>query len=341
MTPVRQAFRDQAQACDALGSPLMARLMAGLADRLSPGDPVSDQVLGWPGDPSSKVDSLPLRLAGGLHALVLTGQDPALAAAYADPDPAQDPTQAALNALRHHPAHLLDWLTSPPQTNEVRRSAVLIAAANWLTARFGLPLVLSELGASAGLNLLWDHYALTAQGHTVGPANPALTLSPDWTGPLPPGTPPTILDRRGVDLNPLDPVADRLKLLAYLWPDQPDRIVRTRAALDLSARLRPQVDRGDAADWLESRLQTRHDGALHLVFHTVAWQYFAPATQTRARAAMERAGQDRPLAHLSMEADSQTPGAALTLTLWPGGEIRHLGRADFHGRWVTWTAPTV
>ena len=34
MTPVRQAFRDQAQACDALGSPLMARLMAGLADRL-------------------------------------------------------------------------------------------------------------------------------------------------------------------------------------------------------------------------------------------------------------------------------------------------------------------
>ena len=30
--------------------------------------------------------------------------------------------------------------------------------------------------------------------------------------------------------------------------------------------------------------------------------------------------------------------AALTLTLWPGGESLALGRADFHGRWVTWQA---
>ncbi len=30
------------------------------------------------------------------------------------------------------------------------------------------------------------------------------------------------------------------------------------------------------------------------------------------------------------------PGAAITLTLWPEGETRLLGRCDFHGRWVTW-----
>lgn len=337
MNPIRQAFRDQALACGALGSPLMGRLMAGLADRLAPGDPVSDRVLGWPGDPSSRADSVPLRLAGGLHALVLTGQDPTLAAAYADPD--QDPTQAALDAIQRHPAHLLDWLKSPPQTNEVRRSAVLIAAAHWLTARYGLPLVLSELGASAGLNLQWDHYGLSVGERRFGPTTPALTLAPDWTGPLPPVATPMILDRRGVDLNPLDPVTDRLKLLAYIWPDQPDRIARTRAAQDLAAHLRPQVDRGDAADWLKTRLQTRHDGALNLIFHTVAWQYFPPATQTRALAAMTAAGDSAPVARLSMEADNQTPGAALTLALWPGGETILLGRADFHGRWVSWTAP--
>jgi hypothetical protein len=334
---VQQAFRDQARACGALGSPLMAKLMAGLADLLATGDPVSNQVLGWPGDPSSKADSVPLRLAGGLHALVLTGQDPALASAYADRE--TDPTDAALAAIRRHPTFLLDWLASPPQTNEVRRSAVLIAAAHWLTERYSLPLVLSELGASAGLNLLWDHYILATRDQIYLPADPALALAPDWIGTTPPNRPPTILDRRGVDLNPLDPVADRLKLLAYLWPDQPDRIARTRAALDLAERLRPQVDEGDAADWLETRLHTRHDDALHLIFHTVAWQYFPPATQSRALAAMERAGQDRPLAHLSMEADGQTRGAALTLTLWPGGETLQLGRADFHGRWVDWQAP--
>ena len=86
------------------------------------------------------------------------------------------------------------------------------------------------------------------------------------------------------------------------------------------------------------RAAGRHDGALHLVFHTVAWQYFPPATQTRALAAMANAGRQAPVARLSMEADGTSPGAALTLTLWPGNDTIPLGRADFHGRWVDWRA---
>jgi hypothetical protein len=339
---VRDAFRQQAKACAALGSPLMARLMTGLAEGLAPGTPVSDAVLGWNSDPSSRADALPLRLAAGLHALVLSGQDPALAAAYAQPK--ADPTKAALAAIRRHPDALLGWLASPPQTNEVRRSAVLIAAAYWLTARFGLPLVLSELGASAGLNLVWDHYALAIDDQTFGPMNPALTLNPDWTGPLPPSATPKVIARRGVDLNPPDPATDRQRLLAYLWADQPDRLARTRAALDLAERLKPPVDRSDAGDWLETRLPPRHEGALHLVFHTVAWQYFPAETRSRALAALDQAGSaataNAPLARLELEADGNTPGAALTLTLWPGPTVIPLGRADFHGRWVIWTAPT-
>jgi hypothetical protein len=337
VTLVRQAFRDQSSACAALGSPLMQQLMAGLTEALQAGDPVADRVLGWQGDPSARADSVPLRLAGGLHALILTGQDPDLAAAYAS---GSDPTDEAVDAIRRHPAFLLDWLTSPPQTNEVRRSAPLIAAAHWLSARFCLPLVLSELGASAGLNLLWDHYALRIGDRTFGPADPAMILTPDWTGPLPPLAAPTILDRRGVDLNPLDPVTDRLRLLAYLWADQPERIARTGAALDLANRLRPRIDRGDAADWLETRLSRTTPGSLQLIFHTVAWQYFTPETQARAVAAMTAAGANGPVARLAMEADGQSPGAALTLTLWPGGETIPLGRADFHGRWIDWQAPT-
>ena len=334
---IRQTFRQQAEGCAAMGSPLMARLMSGLAEGLQPGAPLADRILAATDAEASRAHALPLRLAGGLHALVLSGQDPDLVHAYADPD--ADIARAALDAMARHPDFLLGWLTSPPQTNEVRRSAVLIAAAHWLTARFGLPLVLSELGASAGLNLLWDHYALSIRGQCFGPFDPTLTLTPDWTGPLPPRATPTILNRRGTDLNPLDPITDRLRLLAYLWPDQPDRIARTRAALDLAAATRPQVDRAEAADWLEARLATPTPGALHLVFHTVAGQYFPPATQSRAHALIRAAGQRGPVAHLSMEADNQTPGSALTLTLWPGGDTIPLGRADFHGRWVDWTAP--
>ncbi len=332
--PIRQAFRSQGNACVRLGSPLMGRLMAGLADTLAPSTAVGARVLDWPGDPVP--DALALRLAGGLHALVLTGQDPALAAAYAT----GDPVAAATTALTTHEAHLLHWLDSPPQTNEVRRSAALTAAGHALTARFGLPLILSELGASAGLNLWWDHYALVIEGKTYGPPDPVLTLTPDWQGPLAPATTPRIADRAGVDLNPLDPLRDRLRLLAYLWPDQPDRIARTEAAIAHAARHPATVTQGDAATWLTTRLGQRHEGHLHLVFHTIAWQYFPPATQAACTTALAAAGARAtaiaPLAHLSMEADA-TPGtAALTLTLWPGAETREMGRVDFHGRRVIW-----
>jgi hypothetical protein len=45
----------------------------------------------------------------------------------------------------------------------------MIGAGHWLTARFGLPLVLSEAGSSAGLNLLWDRFALDTGGWRRGP----------------------------------------------------------------------------------------------------------------------------------------------------------------------------
>ncbi|MFZ1482989.1 MAG: DUF2332 family protein, partial [Paracoccaceae bacterium] len=154
---VRASFRDQAEHCAALGSELTARVLRLLAD--DPGEgAVADRVLDWPGDPSPRADALALRLAGGLHALVLSGDDPVLAAAYGTGTESVLRPALAL-ALQNHARHLSHWLDSPPQTNEVRRSAVLIAAGHWLARRFGLPFVLSELGASAGLNLIWDQHA--------------------------------------------------------------------------------------------------------------------------------------------------------------------------------------
>lgn len=339
-----EAFRDQARSCATLGSPFTARLLDGLAGAIRPGTALTDRLLGWDGDVSSAGASLPLRLAGGLHALVRLGRDAELATAYADPAiDAPRLTAVALAAMGRHQAFLLDWIESPPQTNEVRRSAVLIAAAHLLTARHGLPLILSELGASAGLNLLWDRYALEVGGESFGPADPVLTLTPVWTGPLPAPCAPVVAERGGADINPLDPGADRLRLLSYIWADQADRISRTEAALAEAQRLRPQVDRGDAAAWLSRRLAAARPGYLHLVCHTIAWQYFPPETQAKGRALLAEAGAratpEAPLAHLEMEGDGKAPGAGLALTVWPGGVRHALGRADFHGRWVDWQPP--
>ena len=106
--------------------------------------------------------------------------------------------------------------------------------------------------------------------------------------------------------------------------------------------MRPRITKADAGIWAEQRLAESFPNALHLVFHTFAARYFPPATTVRLNAALAAAGakatRQTPLAYLSMEWDGPAPGAALTLTLWPGGEIVPLGRADFHGRRVNWQA---
>lgn len=334
------AFAVQARACAALGSPFMERLLTGLAAEWPTDSRLGRLCTGWPGDIGPGGASLPLRIAGGLHALVLTGRDPALAAVYPPRDADCDALMAAvLAALPRNEDFLLAWLQSPPQTNEVRRSAALIPAAHWIAARHPLPFAISELGASAGLNLMWDRYALAAGAVMLGPPDPVLTLTPDWRGTVPTPTPLTVTDRRGVDLNPLDchDPDQALRLFAYLWPDQPHRVALTRAAI---AAQKVTIDQADAADWLADRLAQPFDGRVHLIFHTIAWQYFPTATQTRATALIETAGaaatDAAPLAWLGLEQDGGTDGAALTLRLWPGDRRIALGRADFHGRWVDW-----
>jgi PTH1 family peptidyl-tRNA hydrolase len=339
---IADALNVQAKSCVALGSPFMGRLLSGLAQDW-PDTPLAQRLAEWPGEIGPAGHSVPLRLASGLHALVLTGQADTLAAVHPPNDAPVEALIAAVHgAMARHETFLDDWMRSPPQTNELRRSAVLIPAALLLTERFGLPLRLSEMGASGGLNLLFDRFALRIGDEQRGARDPALVLDPAWTGPLPPAVSLQVADRRGVDLNPLDPAnpADALRLVAYLWPDQSERIDRTRRAMAIG---RAPVDRGDAADWIGTRMAGNAPGVIQMIYTTIAWQYFPPEAQARALAAIETAGaaatEDAPVAWVALEDDGQRPGAGITLRLWPGDRSFSLGRADFHGRWVNWTAP--
>ncbi|MEX0338146.1 MAG: DUF2332 domain-containing protein [Arenibacterium sp.] len=335
-----EALNVQSRACASLGSPFMGRLFALLAKNWPIETRIAALCDSWGGDIGPGGASLPLRLAGGLHALVLQGRDASLAAHY-PPNQTDDTalmTEVA-RALAEHAAFIHDWMQSAPQTNEVRRSAALVPAAHYIAGKIELPFMTSELGASAGLNLAWDRYAVVVGDMRYGPTEPVLTLTPEWHGQPPVPMPIRVEDAQGVDLNPLDTTqpADALRLLSYLWPDQPERAALTRAAI--AARNAP-VHRSDAIDWLETRLKAQPDGRLHLIYHTIAWQYFPAAAQERGTALIEAAGskatESRPLAWLSLENDGGDAGAALNLRLWPGDITLALGRADFHGRWVDW-----
>jgi len=331
---VRAAFAEQAGWCEKLGSPFTARLCTVLGETLDRTTETGRRALDWPGDPSSSADALALRLCGGLHALVRSGEVPALAALY-PPRPMPEPDELA-EALRPVLARddLTVWLDLPPQTNEVGRSAVLYAGLLVAAEALPGPFHLLELGASAGLNLNLDRYAYDLSGLRAGePASP-LQLRPEWTGNPPPDGTVRIATRRGVDL---DPPADPQRLLAYVWADQAERLAQAEAAIRLLAANRPAVDRGDAADWIETELSSAPpERGARVIMHSVAYQYFPAATQERVTAAIEAAA--GPRAWLRMEKSPGEEKFSLRLRLWPGGEDRLLAWTHPHGRQVSWLA---
>ena len=84
----------------------------------------------------------------------------------------------------------------------------------------GLPLFTSELGASAGLNLLNDQFCLTLGDQIYGDPDSAIILRPESIGTPPAPAALTIQDRAGVDLRPFDLATngESDRLLSYLWP---------------------------------------------------------------------------------------------------------------------------
>ena len=131
--------------------------------------------------------------------------------------------------------------------------------------------------------------------------------------------------------------------MAYVWADQRERLERLGAALDLAAGDPAQIDRADAAGWLEATLALESEpGACRVVMHTIAFQYFPAEAQASIRDHLARVGAKAigtaPLAWLRFEAErgglSREP--ALRLTVWPGGEERALAVGHPHVRWLRW-----
>lgn len=341
---IRQAFREQIVGGQLLGSLFTARLGRLMLDHLDRSTEVGRRIWSWEGDPGTRGDLVPTRLAGALHALIIDGKDDRLKAAYPPNDVGDDTLWTAIaGAFETHEAFILERMSFAPQTNEVRRSSGLLAGFLTVAKLFGKPLILSEFGASMGLNLNWDGYHHDLGGLLWGNPSSPVRLKPGWQGSPPPDVDITITDRAGCDLNPLDPNSpeDCLRLLSYIWADQTDRVERTRAALQIAREHPTLVEKGDALAWLrDKRLKVLVPGTVHVVYHSIAWQYLPPEARSAGEAIIAEAGsratEAAPLARLQMEMDDDPDSAALSLQIWPTGETRELGRIDPHGRWVKW-----
>ena len=342
---IAEAFGKQAEFCRTLGAPLTAAVCEAAVLACDAGSATGRALVGWAGDPMA--DALMMRFTGGCNAMVRAGLGPELAALYPPADlPSVSALATALRVVLADPARdaeLCGWLAGPPQTNEVARSGVLMPGLMVIAAATGLPLRLFELGCSAGLNLNLDRFGYDLGGVRVGNGESPVQLAPVWTGSPPPLAQVTVLDRRGTDISPLD-VADaavRERLMAYVWPEQTERVARAAAAIGLAQAHPPVIDGADAADWVEAMVAPV-SGSVAVVYHSIAFQYF-PAT-TKARIAALLAGlaarADAPVAWLRFEMDDASAAQlpTLRLTLWQGGDPAAylLARAHPHGTFVEW-----
>lgn len=347
---LRRSFLGQSRSCGALGSPFSAGVLAILADPLAA--LTAALTTPWAEAALERVvaDAVPLRLLGALHHLVLTGAEPELAALY--PPRRLEPNAPALGALlpvviARRRAEIEAFLSSPPQTNEVRRTLALVGGFLTIARETGLPLRCLEIGASAGLNLSWDRFRYSfSEGACWGDARSPVRMDGDWRGSPPPvAAALSVVERAACDVAPVD-VSDpeqALRLQAYVWPDQIDRMERLRAAIDLARAAGIVVERSDAAAWVAERLRPQ-PGVVTVLYHSVMWQYMPAQTQAAITATLQSAGAaataESPVAHLRLEpAHLSTSDMEVRLTLWPSGEERLLARAHPHGAWVEWLGP--
>ena len=335
-------FQQQVAWCQSLGSPFTATLLSRLTADIEAGGQTAALIGEWPGDPTA--DALPLRMAGALHALALDGSQPDLSAVYPPYQTTSDALWRVVSAvLAERAAFLRAFLASPPQTNEVGRSGVLLGGFLCIAQATGLPLRTLEIGASAGLNLWWDRYRYTlGTGHWGDPDSP-VRLEPKWEGPLPPLSQPlTVLRRDACDIAPIDlsDAAQRLRLQAYVWPDQRDRLDRLVGAIAVARDAGSVVAKADAAAWLKGHLATVQEGAATVLYHSIMWQYLPEATRTGIAGLMAAAGAratpQAPLAWLRFEPPPATGKPELRLTLWPAPTDQRLATAHPHGAAITW-----
>ena len=342
---VRTAFANQVAYCRASDAPVTARIVAALAALLDkPATEFAWRIADWPGAPLA--DALPLRAAGGLHALHLAGAAHELAPIYADAEGINDAAIVAGVAKRHEAA-LLPWLAGPPQTNEAGRSSSFIAAMLWL-AEQGLPphFQCLEIGSSAGINLMLARYHYDLAGVQVGPQPGAMAFTPEWRGVHPPQHKIEIASTKGCDVAPVDLTdpAQALRLKAYIWPEHRVRFDRMEAAIKAATEQKPDIVHSNAADFVEAELaKPQAAGTTRVLMHSIVWQYVPADQQARVTAAMEAAGTrataERPLAWIALEANRTVHHHELVVRHWPGtGEPKMLGRAHAHGAWVEWLA---
>lgn len=338
ITRIGRWFRNTAQSYQDR-SPLYAHLASAIA-----GDPALLEMA------VSPLRQPPHILLAAVHYLLLSGTEHPLRDFYPSVTESDDPPGDAWPAFRsfcHEFEREIRFLVASRlvQTNEVTRcSGLYLAFGRIARMAEGRPLSLVEVGAAAGLNLLFDRYAYSYNGMRAGDPSSKVLVGSELRGDLMPdipARPPRIAFRCGIDLNPID-VDNRDEMLwlrSLVWPEQRERVELLTNAADVVRTHRPPLVRGNALDCLPAVASAAPSDSILCVYHTHTIHTWSDADRERLTGFLSDLSRLRTVYRLSTEW-LQEPAPRLELTCWNSGEAATLllARCDDHGRWIEWIA---
>lgn len=291
-------------------------------------------------------------ILGAVHFLLLRGADHPLKAFYptlggkADTDP-RNAFPLFRDFVKQHEVDVVELIRSRvTNTNEVGRSALLHAGFRALASLSPQPLHLVEVGASAGLNVLWDSYGVRYMRDGVASvelgAERPLVLDCALRGEsMPPSGPtPAIARRIGLERSPVDleDADDRDWLRALIFPTEVGRLRRLEKAMELFQQSPPEIRRGDALELLPEAMAEASAENTLCVYHTITLYQFSRVMREAFESMLVVAGLRRPTFHLGFEFDGQN--YALTLERHADGsrDVFPLAISHPHGTWIEWKA---
>ncbi|MDP6666982.1 MAG: DUF2332 domain-containing protein [Dehalococcoidia bacterium] len=235
------------------------------------------------------------------------------------------------------------------QSNVVRRAAVLVLGLMKAAELFDdRPFVHIEIGASAGLTLLWERFSYAyGKDCEIGDADSPVRIAPmiHGTPPITPGRRlPKVTGSIGIELEPAR-VEDNDAiswLRALIHPEHSDNRDLFDAALEIAKSKPPQVLAGDALDLLPKVLGNLARGQPANIYHSHTPNQFSSESRSRLDEILSRASLAGPVTRLAFEGTKEGH-SGLTITEYGNGRKHEplvLANCEAHGRWIEWlTAP--
>lgn len=230
------------------------------------------------------------------------------------------------------------------QTNEVSRCTCLLPGFATMQRRDrGRPWFLVDIGASAGLNLIWDRYSYDfGPERKWGPRSAGLRLACEPRGERSLPLPERAFDIRrrvGIDIAPVDvedPV-ERQWLEALVWPEQRERVRRLRKGIKILREEPPVMVKGDASELVPRLLEGVPPGLTRCLFSSFTLNQFSSEARESLTAGLIRQGRSETVYLLTL-GGSGPRDAELRLIVYRKGEpkVERLARCAPHGGWIEW-----